>query len=593
MNRHLITALAAIAMFPAVTSRAAEKAMDQMWDGQANASTDQSVVRGQRFKEGKYAMFIHWGLYSQISNIWRGKTYYGIGEWIMNKNMAGIPVAEYQQVAKQFNPVKFDAKAIAQVAKDAGMKYIVITSKHHEGFAMFDSACNDFNIVKATPFGRDPMKELAAACREAGLGFGFYYSHNQDWTFPGGAGGPKTFPDGKPATFADYFEQKARPQVNEITANYGPMEIIWFDTPGSLSRAQTQELVDIVRKNQPNAMISGRIGMGMGDYSTLGDMEVPEKNPGGLWETVDTTNDSWAYAWYDQNWKPTDEILRRVVATAARGGTYMLNIGLRGDGSVPERAAYFLRQAGEWIKRYPMVVYKTEPSPWQHAQPWGDVTVQGNMLYLTVFDWPRDGILYLPGLKSQITAAAVMDGSKRQTQSIKYTQVGGWTKFSVPLERPDSPAAVIAVQLTGKPEADPIHGVDPLMDTTIKALFATVTNAKLLKDSWMEKFGEWKTHHSVSEWDNGGKAVWTFEVLTPGFYRIDLTYKGKGRTEWALDSDEQEHMQNQQNGGHVYPRFPLGILEFKAAGRHTLAVSLLNGDRSATKLEAVHFTPVK
>ena len=253
--------------------------------------------------------------------------------------------------------MKFDAKAIAQLAKDAGMKYIVITSKHHDGFAMYHSKACDFNIVDATPWKKDPMKELAAACREEGLGFGFYYSHNQDWTFPGGGNGPKTDADGNPATFDDYFVKKCLPQVKEITSEYGPIEIVWFDTPGRMPKKYVEQLVEVVRKNQPHALVSGRAGHGLGDYQTLGDMEVPRRNIEGMWESVDTTNDSWAYAWYDQYWKSPKEILHRLIACVGRGGTYMLNIGPRGDGTVPERAARSLREAGEWIRRYPQVVY--------------------------------------------------------------------------------------------------------------------------------------------------------------------------------------------------------------------------------------------
>ena len=199
------------------------------------------------------------------------------------------------------------------------MKYIVITAKHHDGFAMYESKACDFNIVDATPWGKDPMKELAAACREEGLGFGFYYSHNQDWTFPGGGGGPQVDASGKPATFDDYFIKKCLPQVEEITTQYGPIEIVWFDTPGKMPKHYVEKLVEVVHQNQPGALVSGRAGHELGDYQTLGDMEVPIVNVDGLWESVDTTNDSWAYAWYDENWKSPQQILERLVACVARG----------------------------------------------------------------------------------------------------------------------------------------------------------------------------------------------------------------------------------------------------------------------------------
>ncbi|MCK4958236.1 MAG: alpha-L-fucosidase, partial [Planctomycetes bacterium] len=179
--------------------------MDEMWGEQVMTLKAVDAERGQLFDEGNYAMFIHWGLYSHIGNRYKGKTFYGIGEWIMSPRMAGIAVDEYKALAKEFNPVRFDADAIAKLAKDAGMKYIVITSKHHDGFAMYHSRVNKFNIVDATGFGRDPMKELAAACKKHGLGLGFYYSHNQDWTFPGGGRGPTKTEGGKDADFKYYY----------------------------------------------------------------------------------------------------------------------------------------------------------------------------------------------------------------------------------------------------------------------------------------------------------------------------------------------------------------------------------------------------
>ena len=168
--------------------------MDKMW-GNSTASGSKDAERGHLFQWGNYAMFVHWGLYSHLANVWDGKTYYGIGEWMINSGMASADRDEYKATARSFNPTEFDAMELAQLAKDAGMKYVIITSKHHDGFAMYDSDCDPFNIVDATPFGRDPMKELAEACKKLGLGFGFYYSHNQDWTTPGADGAPRVDKD--------------------------------------------------------------------------------------------------------------------------------------------------------------------------------------------------------------------------------------------------------------------------------------------------------------------------------------------------------------------------------------------------------------
>ncbi|WP_372846735.1 alpha-L-fucosidase [Pontiella sp.] len=570
---------------------AAEQGMNEMWGESTVKLRAENAARGQLFDEGNYAMFIHWGLYSQLGNKVDGKTYYGIGEWIMNPRMAGIPVEEYKNLAKTFNPKKFDAKAIAKLAKDAGMKYIIITSKHHEGFAMYHSKACDFNVVDATPWAKDPMHELAEACRAEGLGFGFYYSHNQDWTFPGGNRGPTTDEKGNPATFDDYFVKKCLPQVEEITSNYGPIEIVWFDTPGNMPKKYVQQLVDVVRKNQPNALVSGRAGHGLGDYQSLGDMEVPHKNVDGMWESVDTTNDSWAYAWYDEYWKTPKEILRRLIACVGRGGTYMLNIGPRGDGSVPERAARSLEESGAWIRRYPQVVYAADASPWEHALPWGDVTVKGNRLYLSVFEWPAGGKLYLPGLKTKIASAKLLLGEK--SSAVPYESAHGWTILGLPPVAPEKLVSVIEIELAGEPEVVPTFGVDPDIGTEILADFASVAGAELSQKRWMEKFGEWKSVHHVHDWTADAKATFEVSVLEPGDYIVSLTYAGEGRLVWGVDVVGGEHIQNQQNSSHNYQEFPIGWINFPEPGTYAVAVSFLEGDPALASLKSIHFAPAR
>ena len=472
-----------IASMSSVSS--AQDSMDNLWGDSVVKLRAENAQRGQLFDEGNYAMFIHWGLYSLLGNEVDGKTYYGIGEWIMNPRMAGIPAAQYKQLAGKFNPAKFDAKEIARIAKDAGMKYIVITAKHHDGFAMYHSKACEFNIVDATPWKKDPMKELAAACQEAGLGFGFYYSHNQDWTFPGGNGGPTKDENGNPATFDDYFANKCLPQVNEITTEYGPIEIVWFDTPGDMPKHYVEQLVELVHKNQPRALVSGRAGHGLGDYQTLGDMEVPHQNIEGMWESVDTTNDSWAYAWYDEYWKSPKEILKRLIACVGRGGTYMLNIGPRGDGSAPERAVKTLTLSGQWIQRYPQDVYNTDASPWKHALAWGDVTRKDNTLFLCVFDWPTSGKLYLPNLKTNLESVRLLGGA--QEGSLKWSKEADWTVISVPPSAPERLVSVIQVNLDSEPDVDPVWALDPDFPTEVLAEFAEVDNAKKDAKRWMEK----------------------------------------------------------------------------------------------------------
>lgn len=562
--------------------------MDKMWGEQTARPGVESSDKAALFREGNYGMFIHWGLYSHLGGKWKGQTFYGIGEWI--KRQMQIPDDEYKAVAKEFNPTEFDAEEIVRVAKEAGMKYIIITSKHHDGFAMFKSS-HPFNIVDATPFGRDPMKELAAACRKAGLGFGFYYSHNQDWTEPGGGNGPKTHPDGSPATFEQYFRNKCYPQVEEICTQYGPLSFVWFDTPGRIPQEFVEELVKLVRKTQPNAMLCSRVGYGLGDYASLGDMEVPPRNIEGLWETCDTTNDSWSYAWYDQNWKDAREILHRLVGTVGRGGSYLLNVGPDGKGRIPEPAKQYLLEAGEWIRRHPRVVYAAGPSPWGHALAWGDVTTQGNTLSLVVFDWPQDGRLFVPGLKTPIASACIMTTEGKSP--VEWAQQGTWTVIELPCSPPERPAAVIEVVFDETPEVDPTLGIYPNIDSTLLVEFAETTAAKKERLKWMEKFGEWKHMTQVGPWEEDGHVTWEVDVAEPGDYAVELTYRGEGRMVWRIETDEGFMLQNQQNSASVYHAYPFGRLVFDKPGKHTLRVTLVDGDREKASLASMRLHPME
>ena len=570
-----------VVMFHSLSTMGQEKiAVDALKDG-----------RGKLFDEGNFAMFIHWGLYSQLGGVWEDTTYYGIGEWIMNPRMAGIPVDEYMETAKTFNPVDFNAKDIAQLAKDAGMKHIIITSKHHDGFAMFKSEASAFNIVDATPFGRDPMKELSTACKEIGLGFGFYYSHNQDWTSPGASGGPKVNSDGTPATFENYFYTKCKPQVKEICTNYGELDFIWFDTPGSIPKEFVLELAEMVRELQPKAMLCSRIGHGMGDYASKGDMEVPPKNIPGLWETCDTNNDSWSYAWYDNNFKNPKEILHRLVSTVGRGGSYLFNVGPDGEGNIPKIGREFLLQTGAWIKKYPQVVYKAGSSPWGHALPWGDITTNGNSLFLSVFDWPKNGKLYLPGLNSKIRSVRLLGSESRE---ITFDQINAWTVFAVPFAPADSPASVIEVTLDVEAEnsnVDGTLGIYPNIESELLVEFSEVFSAEKMEVKWMEKFGEWKHVNQISKWEENSKAEWTVEVFEPGYYYLDLNYKGEGRLVWKTTTDEGIMVQNQQAATEKYHQYNMGIIEFKTAGRHTISVSLVEGNPETSSLKSVIVRP--
>ncbi len=348
------------------------------------------------FRDAHFGMFIHWGLYAIPAGEWRGQQIGGIGEWIMLR--ARIPVADYERLADGFNPVEFDADAWASLAADAGAKYLVITAKHHDGFSMFKSDVSDYTIVAATPFKRDPMQELAAACQRHGVKFCFYYSQTQDWHHPGGDGNDWDY-DEAAKDFDGYVQNYVKPQVRELLTNYGPIGLIWFDTPKRMTPAQSRELVDFVHSIQPDCLVNGRIGNGLGDYAESRDNVIPTEQLQSDWEVPATINDTWGYKTSDQNWKSPAELVKKLVDCASKGGNYLLNVGPTASGVIPEPSIERMHAVGDWLRANGDAVYGTRPGPVQGLE-WCRTTQREATTFLHVFEWPSDGVLRMPGVFS-------------------------------------------------------------------------------------------------------------------------------------------------------------------------------------------------
>ena len=339
-----------------------------------------------RFNKNKYGMFIHWGLYSQVGGVWKGKTMEEEGngplvaEWVMRRKE--IPRTEYAKLADTFNPDNFDAKEWVAIAKAAGMKYIVITSKHHDGFALFDSAVSDFNAVDGTPFGRDIIQELSEASKEAGIAFGVYYSHALDWRDGGDAGWKDHAPenplmqralfinhfDPSPLSFKDYIDKKSLPQVRELIARY-ELSQIWFDTPVYIPPEYSLEFYKTVYDANPEILVSQRVGNGFGDIGTPGDNVIPSEASANTWEGIATTNHSWGYKSYDNDWKSPVELLYWLVENVSKGGNFLLNVGPDGSGTIPAESVNSLRTVGSWLKVNGEAIYDTNPWEVNHEGP--------------------------------------------------------------------------------------------------------------------------------------------------------------------------------------------------------------------------------
>ncbi len=314
------------------------------------------------FRSAKFGLMVHWGLYCLPAGEWKGQRMDYIGEWIQSKYR--IPNAEYHRLASVFNPILFDADEWVNLAQDAGMNYMVVTAKHHEGFAMYHSKADKFNIVDATPFKRDVIGELANACAKKGMKLGLYYSQDLDWCEPNGGGYTRghtnmgmswtndwDFPDNEHKNYTECYERKIKPQVKEILTQYGDLCLIWFDTPCTISEAQSRELADMVHTLQPNCLVNSRIGNNLGDYRSWGDNQIPDEYMSdGLYETPATLNDTWGYKSFDANWKDANRVLELKDHLNARGINYLLNVGPDYLGRIPAPAVDILKEAGRRLK---------------------------------------------------------------------------------------------------------------------------------------------------------------------------------------------------------------------------------------------------
>jgi len=449
-----------------------------------SAVSKQIDPRMQWWKDAKFGMFIHWGIYSVPSGKWGETTTYG--EWIMHS--AKIPRAEYGALAQKFNPTNFNADEWVKLAKDAGQKYIVITSKHHDGFAMFGSKADPYNIVDATPFKRDILKELAEACRKQGMKLGFYYSQAQDWYHPGGAvSGNVEWDETHKGDMNKYIDEIAIPQVKEILANYGDVAVLWWDTPTNMTKEMTEKLAALT-KPYPNLITNNRLGAGMG-----GDLETPEQFvpatgfPGRNWEVCMTMNGHWGYNAYDDRWKSTEDLLRKLIDIVSKGGNFLLNVGPNQYGIIPEVCQQNLREMGDWLKLNGEAIYGTQASPFPYLS-WGRATQKGQKLYLHVFDWPKDGKLAVP-FSNKITKAYLLADAKT---NLNVTAGKENSTIQLPSYAPDKIASVIALEFEGKPNVQsvPSQGAKVTASSTGEGSQTSFVTDGDPKNKWLATKGE-------------------------------------------------------------------------------------------------------
>ncbi|RYG49709.1 alpha-L-fucosidase [bacterium] len=505
----MLTLISALALAPAL--------LPPVSAPQAESKRDHDR-RMSWFREARFGMFIHWGLYAIPAGEWPGKP--GGAEWIMTTSQ--IPVKEYEPLAKRWNPTQFNAREWVRMAKEAGMKYIVITSKHHDGFGIWPSKAGDWNSGR-TAFRRDALKEMAAACKDAGIRLCFYHSI-MDWHHPDYLPKRPWDKEGEATADFDRYVRYMKAQLKELLTEYGDIGILWFDGEweGTWTHERGKDLYSFVRALQPNIIVNNRVDKGRagmagmtegdhaGDYGTP-EQEIPSNGfPGVDWESCMTMNNNWGYVKGDQNWKSASTLIQNLIDCASKGGNYLLNVGPTAEGLFPGPSVERLAEIGKWTKANGTAIYGTSAGPFPKPLPWGRVTRKGNRLFLHVFT--SDTKITLPGFRTNVTGASGWVGG----QKVAYRRTEGGYELDLKGLPRDPHATVIALDIRGAIQVDeilPVQAADgslelPAADATVKGGTARYESDK----------------KAIGYWTNVKDAVaWTFQAQ-PGDVEIELEY---------------------------------------------------------------------
>ncbi|WP_316821519.1 alpha-L-fucosidase [Pedobacter gandavensis] len=569
----------------------------ERWDKDASTKENPNT---RWFQEAKFGLFIHWGLYSKLAGVWEEKDYYGSGEWLMHQ--AKIPAKDYEKVATSFNPTKFNAEEWTDLAKDAGIKYMVITAKHHEGFAMYDSKVSDFSIVKASPYGKDPMKALANASRKKGIRFGFYYSQFLDWHEPNGGGNKWDFKE-ENKDYLKYYKEKSIPQLKELLTNYGDLGIVWFDMPGGLNKQQTQDLVNEMHALQPKSLFSSRVGQGLGDYRTFGDSEVPATPIKGAWESIYTHNDSWGYISHDMNFKTPEEITQLLANVASKGGNLMLNVGPDGEGNIPYYSEKYLRATGKWLQKNGESIYGSTYGL-VPAQPWGVTTSKPGKLYLHILQPAKNGKIRVPGINVNVTDVAQLGSNTK----LKYELKNQVLYLELPPGR-DPYHTVITVSFKGQLNdgyLNSIPTVSAAYDNNVLEVVHSKPSgaAKMQTLTYSHYFGDWKHTNCITDMVKPEDQVsFQFNITEPGDYKVLLEYacpEESAKQEGLLEFDHKTYKfqtlrtsEYKSSKPLLFIKHPVATVTVQKPGVYILNLKPENNTKELFKLKSLILQPIQ
>ncbi|MAT72945.1 MAG: hypothetical protein CMJ58_25975 [Planctomycetaceae bacterium] len=552
------------------------------------AAAAEDAARDQRmawWRDAKFGMFIHWGVYAVPAGTYHDQRIGGIGEWIMRHGE--IPVAEYRAFAQEFNPVKYDPQAWAALAKEAGMRYVVITAKHHDGFALYDSAVTDWDIVDATPYGQELLGPLADAVRDQGLKFGLYYSQAQDWTHPGGAKAGydegQSWDDANVGDYDQYLTNIALPQAKEILSRYEPA-VLWWDTPVWMNQQRAEPFHQLVAA-RPQLITNNRLG---GGYA--GDTETPEQHIPATgykdrdWETCMTMNDTWGFKSYDHNWKSTRTLLTNLVDIVSKGGNYLLNVGPTAEGEIPPESIERLREIGAWMEVNGEAIYGTTASPCRRPA-WGRLTRKGDRLFLHVLEWPSDGRLIVP-IDVQVESCRLLAEPARTFATRK---VDAGLAVQLTGDAVDPICSVVELQITGEP-TEIITPVRPSADGALVLMAAdAVTDGHIQLETigGRPNLGYWTSDEDT--------ATWNAVIAAPGEYRVTAEVAGPEASRWSIEAgDAKLDAATQATGDyHAFATQELGTLQLPGAGAVLVRVRPAAEGWQAINLRKVTLTPVE
>ncbi|MDO5974960.1 alpha-L-fucosidase [Flavivirga jejuensis] len=581
---------------------------DLQWWRDAKTTRDQRL---EDWRDARFGCFIHWNASALLGSNWKGKAYRGYGEHI--QRMAKIPCEEYRRdVVGKFNPTEFNADAWANTIRKAGMRYVIITAKHHDGFAVYNSDASDYNMLKATPFGRDPMAELKAACDKNGLDFGFYYSHAFDWGEPNGPGNDWDYknPGGDKHLFASkktkwfdehpeiaprirkYVDEKSIPQVLELIKKYDP-DFLWFDTPHKLPPEENLRIMEAARAAKPSIVINSRGVQGydggpdhFGDYESTGDRAVDFPTKDGDWEAIPTTNESYGYSESDRSHKTPEYLVRVLVKAVARGGNMLLNIGPKGDGLIDGADINILEGIGQWMDVNEASIRGTVRTTLP-VQAWGESTRKKNTFYLHVFDWPTNGVLQLGGFLGKVNKAWLLSDKNQIALSLKRTD-NMTVQFEIPSKAPDAASSVIVVEVDDAKNVDSHRLISTSQDNTLRAFDGIAVGGEF-------KYGNGKsTNNGVSGWKNSDQAItWPIYLSEAGKFKVIAEYKPyKQSNKFVVEVGGATLSDNTKTNEKGYIKHDLGNMDL-SSGNQIIKIhadGIPEGD--IMELRALHFTPI-